>query len=223
MGFQDWVKEGIGLGGKYLFDEANRRYDGIGSKVLKNSVKYGNDYGGLIGGVLNWAGNKYLSDAKRSNLSNVANKVLDYIPDGDVKNTLTKINNATQGIQEPLTEEQIQQQVQQYQQRLQQQFQQRLQQQQEQQRQVQLQEQQQQQQLHQQQHQLQQQQRQLQQQQIQQQPTLTGRLQQRTSAMNEKKNLNKLTSIYKQKQRLVNKRRVKNYIRTSERSKRKSS
>ena len=221
MGFQDWVKEGIGLGGKYLFDEANRRYDGIGSKVLKNSVKYGNHYGGLIGGVLNWAGNKYLSDAKRSNLSNVANKVLDYIPDGDVKNTLTKINNATQGIQEPLTEEQIQQQVQQYHQRLQHQFQQqqrRLQHQQQQ-----LQQQQTQQRLQQQQRPLQQRLQQQFQQQIQQEPTLTGRLQQRTSAMKEKKNLNKLTSIYKHKQRLVNNRRAKNYIRTSERSKRKSS
>ena len=97
MGFKSWVKQGIGLVGKHLMNAANAYTGGLAGKLINTGVDQADKHAGVIGNGLKWIGNKVLSDDSRQKLSNIVDKALDYIPDGKVKNTLSKINDAAQG------------------------------------------------------------------------------------------------------------------------------
>ena len=97
MGFKSWIKQGIGLAGKHLMNAANAYTGGLAGKIFNKGLEHVDKQSGVIGSGLKWIGNKILSDENRQKLSNIADKVLDYIPDGKVKNTLSKINDAAQG------------------------------------------------------------------------------------------------------------------------------
>ena len=96
MGFKSWIKQGIGLAGKHLMNAANAYTGGLAGKIFNKGLEHVDKQSGVIGNGLKWIGNKILSDENRQKLSNIADKVLDYIPDGKVKNTLSKINDAAQ-------------------------------------------------------------------------------------------------------------------------------
>ena len=105
MGFKDWFKEGVGLAGKHLIKTANAATGGIVGQLLNDGLNYVNNNAGLVGKGLKWIGNKYLSKGTRDTLSNIANKVIDNIPDGNVKETMKKINYVAHG-KRILTDEQ---------------------------------------------------------------------------------------------------------------------
>ena len=104
MVFKDLIKIGIGLAGKYAMHAAKASpyilAAGIAGKVALSSA---NKHAGLIGQKMNELGNKYFSDKTRERLSNVANKVIDYMPDGKIEDTLTKINDAAQTNSNPIS------------------------------------------------------------------------------------------------------------------------
>ena len=97
MGFKNWIRQGIGLAGKHLMNYANSATGGIAGKIFDSGVEHLNKHSGLIGKGLNMVGKKLLSDENRNKLTNFVDKALDYIPQGKVKDTLTKINDAAQG------------------------------------------------------------------------------------------------------------------------------
>ena len=105
MGFKDWFKEGVGLAGKHLINTANAATGGIVGQLLNDGLNYVNNNAGLVGKGLKWIGNKYLSKGTRDTLSNIANKAIDHIPDGIVKDTMKKINYVAHG-KRILTDEQ---------------------------------------------------------------------------------------------------------------------
>ena len=105
MGFTDWIKQGVGLAGKHLINTADAATGGVVGKLVKDGLNYANNNAGLIGKGLKWIGNKYLSKGTRDTLSNIANKAIDHIPDGIVKDTMKKINYVAHG-KSILTDEQ---------------------------------------------------------------------------------------------------------------------
>ena len=100
MGFlKSWFKKGVGLVGKHLMDTANSFTGGLAGKILDKGVSIANKHSGLIGKTLNAIGKDVFSDETRKKMSNFADKALKYIPDGKIKDTLSKINDAAQGRQ----------------------------------------------------------------------------------------------------------------------------
>ena len=90
------IRSGIGLAGKTLMRAADGVSGGIASRLLNRTLDYAKSHSGVIGKVAGDVGRKFLSDTVRDKLSNAATKAIDYIPSGKVKDTLKRINEATQ-------------------------------------------------------------------------------------------------------------------------------
>ena len=97
MGFTDWIKQGVGLAGKHLINSVNSASGGLIGKLVNDGIDYANKNAGIIGKGLRIMGKNYLSDGVRNTLSNLTDKALEHMPDGNVKDTLTKLNNIAQG------------------------------------------------------------------------------------------------------------------------------
>ena len=97
MGFTDWIKQGVGLAGKHLINSVNSASGGLIGKLVNDGLDYANKNAGIIGKGLRIMGKNYLSDGVRNTLSNLADKALEHIPDSNIKKTLTKLNNISQG------------------------------------------------------------------------------------------------------------------------------
>ena len=82
-----------GLAGKLLSGLANHYTGGLAGKAA-NLIK---EHSGLIGKVTRDIGRAVLSDKTRNALSSVADAALKLVPEGEVKTTLSKINDAAQG------------------------------------------------------------------------------------------------------------------------------
>ena len=94
--FNNMIRSGIGLAGKTLMRAADGVSGGIASRLLNRTLDYAKANSGVIGKVAGDAGRRYLSDSVRNKLSNAATKAIEYIPSGKVKDTLKRINEATQ-------------------------------------------------------------------------------------------------------------------------------
>ena len=94
--FNNMIRRGVGLAGKTLMRAADGMSGGIASRLLNRTLDYAKSHSCVIGKVAGDVGRRYLSDTVRSKLSNAATKAIDYIPSGKVKDTLKRINQATQ-------------------------------------------------------------------------------------------------------------------------------
>ena len=94
--FNNMIRSGIGLVGKSLIGAANGMSGGLAGKLLNRSLDYAKSHSGIIGKVAGDFGRRVFSDSIRNKLSNAANKAIEYIPSGKVKDTLKRINDATQ-------------------------------------------------------------------------------------------------------------------------------
>ena len=106
MGFlRKLIKQGIGIAGKQLMNQANAWTGGLAGKAINSMVSGANNNAGLIGSVANKLGNKFLNLGARKMLSSTADQAIKYIPKGSVRDALTKINDAAQGRNIPKKEE----------------------------------------------------------------------------------------------------------------------
>ena len=94
--FGNLVRSGIGIAGKTLMTAANTASGGIAGRLLNRTLNYAKNNAGVIGKVAGNFGCNMLSDSVRNRLSNAATKAIEYIPSGKVKDTLKRINEATQ-------------------------------------------------------------------------------------------------------------------------------
>ena len=94
--FNNMIRSGIGLAGKTLMRAADGMSGGLAGRLLNRTLDYAKSHSGVIGKVAGDVGRRYLSDTVRDKLSNAANKAIEYIPSGKVKDTLKRINEATQ-------------------------------------------------------------------------------------------------------------------------------
>ena len=78
---------------------ANAYTGGLAGKIFDSGVEHLNKHSGLIGKALNTIGKSVFSDETRNKISSLADKALNYIPDGKIKDTLSKINDSAQGRQ----------------------------------------------------------------------------------------------------------------------------
>ena len=83
----------MGLAGKLLGGVANHYTGGLVGKAA-NLIK---EHSGLIGKVTGGIGRAIVPDKVRNALSTVADAALKLVPEGEVKSTLSKINDAAQG------------------------------------------------------------------------------------------------------------------------------
>ena len=90
------IRSGIGIAGKTLMRAADGASGGIASRLLNRTLDYAKSNSGVIGKVAGNIGRRVLSDSVRDKLSNAATKAIEYIPSGKVKDTLKRINDATQ-------------------------------------------------------------------------------------------------------------------------------
>ena len=99
MGLLNLVKKGVGLAGKYALHGLNNMTGGIAGQVFNDSMNWLNKgkTTSEIGSELNSLGKWLLNDRGREQLSNLADKALKIMPNGKVKNILSKINDAAQG------------------------------------------------------------------------------------------------------------------------------
>lgn len=95
--FKNFVRQGLGLAGKHLMNAANAATGGLAGKLVNGAIDGATKNAGVIGKVASQLGKRFLSDKTRNWLSKTADKALDYLPDGNVKTALSKINNAAQG------------------------------------------------------------------------------------------------------------------------------
>ena len=84
-------------GAKSLMGAADAATGGLASKLTKSMIEGANKHAGVIGKVASDIGKSMFSDNFRKNLASVADKALEYIPAGNVKNALSKINDEAQG------------------------------------------------------------------------------------------------------------------------------
>ena len=94
-----FIKTGIGLAGKHLMNFANSATGGLAGKVVNSAIDGINKHAGVIGKVAQGIGRKLLSDKTRDRISNIADTAIKYIPKGNVRTALEKVNNAAQGRQ----------------------------------------------------------------------------------------------------------------------------
>ena len=90
------IRSGIGLAGKTLMRAADGMSGGIASRLLNRTLDYAKSHSGVIGKVAGDVGRKVLSESVRNKLSNAATNAIEYLPSGKVKDTLKRINEATQ-------------------------------------------------------------------------------------------------------------------------------
>ena len=95
----DLVKKGVGLAGKYVLNTANAYTGGLAGKILNDSTNWLNKGKTIseVGSELNSLGHWLLNDKGRQGLSNLADKALTIMPNGKIKNILSKINDVAQG------------------------------------------------------------------------------------------------------------------------------
>ena len=97
MGFGKYIRKGLGIAGKSIMSYANNMTGGLAGKVLDKSTDLVSKHAGLIGKVANTVGQHFLSEDTRNKISNYADKALKYIPEGNIKSALSKVNNIAQG------------------------------------------------------------------------------------------------------------------------------
>ena len=90
------IRSGIGLAGKTLMRAADGMSGGIASRLLNRTLDYAKANSDVIGKVAGDVGRRYLSDVVRNKLSSAATNAIEYLPSGKVKDTLKRINEATQ-------------------------------------------------------------------------------------------------------------------------------
>ena len=95
--FKKFIKTGIGLASKHLMNFANSATGGLAGKIINTAVDGVNKHAGIIGKVAQGIGRKLLSDKTREKISNLADTAIKYIPKGNVRTALEKVNNAAQG------------------------------------------------------------------------------------------------------------------------------
>lgn len=95
--FKKFIKTGIGLASKHLMNFANSATGGLAGKIVNTAVDGVNKHAGIIGKVAQGIGRKLLSDKTREKISNLADTAIKYIPKGNVRTALEKVNNAAQG------------------------------------------------------------------------------------------------------------------------------
>ena len=99
MGFTDWIKQGVGLAGKYALNAFGATPIGIAAKTALN---WTNKNAGLIGKKLADYGPSILNEQGREQLSNVADKAIELMPKSwKLTKALNKINDAAQGRTSP--------------------------------------------------------------------------------------------------------------------------
>ena len=100
MGFvKKLIKQGVGVAGKQLMTHANIWTGGLAGKAMNAAVSGANNNAGLIGSVAGKLGNKFLNEGTRKMLSNATDTAMKFIPKGNVRDALIKINDAAQGRQ----------------------------------------------------------------------------------------------------------------------------
>ena len=92
-----FIKTGIGLAGKHLMNFANSATGGLAGKIVNTAIDGVNKHAGVIGKVAQGIGQKLFSDKTREKISNFADKAIKFIPKGNVRTALEKVNNAAQG------------------------------------------------------------------------------------------------------------------------------
>lgn len=95
--FRKWARRSIGLGSQLLMGAANSATGGLAGKLADNATGIMKNQSGLIGKTMGSLGKAFLSDNMRNKISNVADAAIKYIPKGNVREALTKINNHAQG------------------------------------------------------------------------------------------------------------------------------
>ncbi len=92
-----FIKTGIGLAGKHLMNFANSATGGLAGKIVNTAIDGVNKHAGVIGKVAQGIGQKLFSDKTREKISNFVDKAIKFIPKGNVRTALEKVNNAAQG------------------------------------------------------------------------------------------------------------------------------
>lgn len=92
-----FIKNGVSLAGKHVMNWANAATGGLAGKVADNVVNKVNKHSGVIGKVAQGIGRKLFSDKTREKMSNLADSAIKYLPKGNVRTALEKVNNAAQG------------------------------------------------------------------------------------------------------------------------------
>ena len=95
--FQGALQGAIGMGARSLMGAADAATGGLASQLTNKIIHSADSNAGMIGKVASGLGKSMLNDKFRNKLSSVADKALQYIPEGSVKTALTKINNEAQG------------------------------------------------------------------------------------------------------------------------------
>lgn len=95
--FKKLIKQGIGIAGKQLMNQANAWTGGLAGKAINSMISGANNNAGLIGSVANKLGNKFLTSGARQMLSGAADTAIRYMPKGTVRDALMKINDSAQG------------------------------------------------------------------------------------------------------------------------------
>ncbi len=95
--FKHMFKSALGKTMKNGMNFLNANTGGLAGKLTGTILKGASDHAGTIGKVASGLGKAFLSDKARQGLSKMADSALKYIPKGNVKNALTKINNSAQG------------------------------------------------------------------------------------------------------------------------------
>ena len=76
---------------------ANSATGGLAGKIVNTAIDGVNKHAGVIGKVAQGIGQKLFSDKTREKISNFADKAIKFIPKGNVRTALEKVNNAAQG------------------------------------------------------------------------------------------------------------------------------
>lgn len=93
---KDFIQGGVGLLGKAAMGVADHYTGGLASKFVNKGLDAVNRNSGLIGKVAGNIGRSVLSDSTRNKMANAANKAIEYLPSGKVKDTLKSLNESTQ-------------------------------------------------------------------------------------------------------------------------------
>lgn len=94
---KNFIRDGIGLDGKTLMTAVDMHTGRLASKLLNNRIDVVKNNSEFIGKVARGIGRSVLSDSIREKMSNATTKAIDFLPSGNVKDTLKSINEAAQG------------------------------------------------------------------------------------------------------------------------------
>lgn len=98
MGFwRNLASDGIGILGKSLMGAANAATGGLAGTAVDSVVSGAHKHSGLIGKIAKGIGEKYLSEGARKSFASMADKAINFMPAGKMKDALSKINDSAQG------------------------------------------------------------------------------------------------------------------------------